>query len=251
MSWRPPRPTRETTLFPYTTLFRPLPRRRLCLRRALGAAADPPGARRHDRPAALPGSAVRDDDPGAGARLDRDRPTAPRRPGRARHPVRARRTLGGRGGDRRLGRLGHVAPDRLDDLGPVEQAGALLGALQPVHDVAVLEDLRERAATVVLADDVLRHALLARRALEQEREDVLEGHVEDPTPSSRATRGWRRGSGRRADRGSGSRAPRRSAPRAPRRARAPAGRPRHAPRRRGSPASARGTAREGDGGGSP
>jgi hypothetical protein len=113
---------------------------------------------------------------GAGARLDRDRPTAPRRPGRARHPVRARRTLGGRGGDRRLGRLGHVAPDRLDDLGPVEQAGALLGALQPVHDVAVLEDLRERAAAVVLADDVLRHALLAGRALEQEREDVLESH---------------------------------------------------------------------------
>ena len=58
----------------------------------------------------------------------------------------------------------------------VEQAGALLRAFEPVHDVAVLEDLRERSAAVVLADHVLRHTLLAGRALEQEREDVLEGH---------------------------------------------------------------------------
>ena len=30
-------------------------------------------------------------------------------------------------GDGRLGRLGHVAADRVDDLGAVEQAGTLLG----------------------------------------------------------------------------------------------------------------------------
>jgi hypothetical protein len=46
----------------------------------------------------------------------------------------------------------------------------LLGRRQPVLDVAVAEDLVERAAEPVLADDVRRDALLAARAREEERE---------------------------------------------------------------------------------
>src|SRR5262249_39657455 len=45
---------------------------------------------------------------------------------------------------------------------------------QPVADVGVLQDLRERAAALVLADHVGGDALLARRAGEEKRERVAE-----------------------------------------------------------------------------
>ena len=77
-----------------------------------------------------------------------------------------------------LGGLSLVATDRLQHLRAIEQARALLGALQPVLDVAVLEDLGQRPPPVVLADHVLRDAILTRGALEEEREDVLECHAE-------------------------------------------------------------------------
>jgi hypothetical protein len=54
-----------------------------------------------------------------------------------------------------------VVADRLDHLGPVEQACALVGG-EAVLDVAVLEDLCEIATAVVLADDLGSDALLGR-----------------------------------------------------------------------------------------
>ena len=67
-----------------------------------------------------------------------------------------------------------IAPD---DLRAIEQAPLLLGG-QPVLDVLVLEDLVERAATVVLADHVACDVLFGRALLEEEREEILEyGHV--------------------------------------------------------------------------
>ena len=71
-----------------------------------------------------------------------------------------------------------VVADRLDHLGPVEQACALVGR-EAVLDVAVLEDLGEVAAAVVLADHVRGDALLRRRALEEEREEIPERHRGD------------------------------------------------------------------------
>ena len=68
-----------------------------------------------------------------------------------------------------------VLADRLDHLGAVEQAGALLGA-EAVLDVAVLEDLGQVASSIVLADDVCRDPFLGGRALKQEREEVPERH---------------------------------------------------------------------------
>ncbi len=53
-----------------------------------------------------------------------------------------------------------VVAERVHDVGPVEQPPDLLGRA-PVRDVVILQDLRERAATVVLADHVLRDPLLA------------------------------------------------------------------------------------------
>ena len=89
-----------------------------------------------------------------------------------------RRAPGARRRDDRLGRAGGLAgvgdrvlADRLDHLGPVEQPRALIG-VEPVLDVAVLEDLGEVAAAVVLADHVGGDALVGRGALEEEREEV-------------------------------------------------------------------------------
>lgn len=64
-----------------------------------------------------------------------------------------------------------VLTERAHDLGPVEQPCALLGR-QPVDDVVVFEDLPERSPTAVLAHDVLRDALLLRRPLKEEREQL-------------------------------------------------------------------------------
>ena len=61
------------------------------------------------------------------------------------------------------------AAERLDDLRPVEQAALLLGR-EAVLDVLVLEDLVQRPAAVVLADDVPRDVLLCGAPREQERE---------------------------------------------------------------------------------
>ena len=74
---------------------------------------------------------------------------------------------------RRFCRLDHVVREGLDDLGPVEQPFLLFGR-ETVLDVLVLEDLAERPSAVVLTDDVPRDVLLRGRALEQEREKVLE-----------------------------------------------------------------------------
>jgi hypothetical protein len=63
----------------------------------------------------------------------------------------------------------------LDDLGPIEQTSLLL-LRQAIHDVLVLQDLVERPSTVVLPDHVLRDPLLACRALEEKREEILERH---------------------------------------------------------------------------
>ena len=68
-----------------------------------------------------------------------------------------------------------VVADRLDHLGPVEQPGALVRREAVLH-VAVLQDLCEVAPAVVLADHVGGDALLGRRALEEEREEVPERH---------------------------------------------------------------------------
>ena len=74
---------------------RPLPRRRLRLRRLLGAPVHAAGARGDDRAAVLPGAAVRDDDRRARDRLVRPRPPAARRARQPRRPVRARGALTG------------------------------------------------------------------------------------------------------------------------------------------------------------
>ena len=76
----------------------------------------------------------------------------------------------------RFARVGdRVLADRLDDLGPVEQARALV-RVEAVLDVAVLEDLGEVAAAVVLPDHVRGDPFLGRRTLEEEREEVAERH---------------------------------------------------------------------------
>ena len=78
--------------------------------------------------------------------------------------------------DRRLRCLELVPGDRLDDFRTVEQALLLLGR-QTVLDVAVLEDLFERATALVLTDHVPRDMLLSGASLEEKREEVLEcGH---------------------------------------------------------------------------
>ena len=59
------------------------------------------------------------------------------------------------------------------DLGAIEQTLALVGR-QAVRHVLVLHDLGERATTVVLADHVLRDAILGRGSLEEPGEEVLE-----------------------------------------------------------------------------
>ena len=223
----------------------------------LGAAAHPPGARRHDRAAALPGAAVRDDDRRARHRLHRDGAPAARRPRRARHPVRARRALRGQEPAAVTDALAASAmspPTAWMISGRSSRRARCSGLSQPVHDVAVLEDLRERRGRGRARGSTYcatRSSPAERWKRNENRSLRAIGDRRSSARAPRATRGWRRGSGRRADRGSGSRAPRRSAPRAPRRARAPAGRPRRAPRRRRSRASARDTAREGGGGGSP
>src|SRR5688500_6828242 len=71
-----------------------------------------------------------------------------------------------------------VVADRLDHLGPVEQPRALVRR-EAVLDVAVLQDLGEVAAPVVLADQVGGDAFLRRRALEEEGEEVPERHRGD------------------------------------------------------------------------
>ena len=65
----------------------------------------------------------------------------------------------------------------MDDLGPVEEARSLLRRLEAVPDVVIGEDLVQRAASRVLAQDVLRNALLSYGALEEEREEVLQHDV--------------------------------------------------------------------------
>src|SRR4051794_32829494 len=61
----------------------------------------------------------------------------------------------------------------VDQLGAVEQAGDLrLGAA--VSHVGIVEDLRERAAALVLADRVRGDPVLAARAGEEKRERVAE-----------------------------------------------------------------------------
>ena len=72
---------------------RSLPRRRLLLRRVLGAAVHAAGARGHDHAAVLPGAALRDDDRRARDRLLGARPAPPRRAREPRRPVRARGAL--------------------------------------------------------------------------------------------------------------------------------------------------------------
>jgi hypothetical protein len=60
-----------------------------------------------------------------------------------------------------------VLPDRRHDLGTLEQSRALVRR-RPVADVCVLEDLGERPAPLVLAQDVALEMLLAFRRPEQE-----------------------------------------------------------------------------------
>ena len=73
---------------------RPLPRRRVLLRRVPGAAVHAAGARRDDRARAVPGAAVRDDRRRARARLVGHREAPARRPGQPRRAVRARGAIG-------------------------------------------------------------------------------------------------------------------------------------------------------------
>jgi len=79
----------------------------------------------------------------------------------SRSTLRWRRRCGGLRG------LEHVAGDRLDDLGPVEQPPLLLGR-EAVLDVLVHEDLVERPPSLVLANHVPRYVLLRRASLEEE-----------------------------------------------------------------------------------
>ena len=72
-----------------------------------------------------------------------------------------------------------VDAEGVNDLRPIEQTGALLGRLEPVHDVVVGEDLLEWAPARVLAEHVLGYLLLARRALEQEGEEIPEHRRRD------------------------------------------------------------------------
>ena len=83
----------------------------------------------------------------------------PRDRARRRHHVVGRRCLG----DPLAGHGGGVLADRADHLGPLEQAPALLlgGA---VLQVRVVEDVLERAAELVLANDVRGERLLLRAA---------------------------------------------------------------------------------------
>ena len=89
-----------------------------------------------------------------------------------------------------------LVADGLQDLGAIEQALALVGR-QAVRHVLVLHDLGERATTVVLADHVLRDAILGRRSLEEPGEEVLE---HDPAIVSWSSVRRRSSSGRFAER---------------------------------------------------
>ena len=86
---------------------------------------------------------------------------------------------------RRAARSDRAFAERVDHLGPVEQAATLLRR-RPVAHVGVLEDLAQRPAALVLADHVGREPLLLRGAREQERERVAQearkpGHGLDPS----------------------------------------------------------------------
>ena len=88
----------------------------------------------------------------------------------------ARRRNGSLGRQRGLRGLEHVPAERLDDLRPIEQSALLLGR-DAVLDVPVLEDLVQRPAALVLADDVPCDVLFCGASREQKRERVLEqGH---------------------------------------------------------------------------
>ena len=155
--------------------------------------------------------------------------------GRARGRARARARRRNRGSRptgrrcRRPMRGDEVVAERVQDVRPVEQALDLLGR-EPVRDVGVLEDVVERAAAMVLADQMLGADLLPARTWEEEAErradEIRElSHRRRFVTWPWATRGSHRESGPRAGRASGSRALGRSAPRAPPRSRARAGRP--------------------------
>ena len=135
--------------------------------------------------AAVPGAALRDDDRRARGRLDRDGPAPPRRAGGARRALRPRGALTAEGAS---GRTTAAFADSAMSLptawrisGRSSRRARFAGLIEAVQDVPVLHDLGERAAAVVLADHVLRHALLTGRALEEGREEVLERHRADPS----------------------------------------------------------------------
>ena len=110
-------------------------------------------------------------------------------------------------GDVRLRVGDQVVAERVHHVGPVEQTPDLLGRAA-VRDVVVVEDLRQRASTVVLADHVLGDPLLALRARREERErapdriedshdrtDCIVGSGEGPGSRRalrRTGRGWSR-----------------------------------------------------------
>jgi hypothetical protein len=69
--------------------------------------------------------------------------------------------------------LGDVVADRLEDVGALEDTrDARVGAA--VADVRILEEVDQRAAAVVLADDVRGNAILLRGASSEEREEAAE-----------------------------------------------------------------------------
>src|SRR6185437_10318411 len=68
-------------------------------------------------------------------------------------------------------RVDVLLPERVDDLGAVEQARLLLRR-QPVLHVPVLQDLRQPATAAVLAGEVRDDLLLRRASREEERERV-------------------------------------------------------------------------------
>ena len=72
-----------------------------------------------------------------------------------------------------LGGRYDVLAQSVDELGPLEQPAQLV-RVAPVADVRVVEDVRERPATVVLAQDVRGNAFRFRRARREERERVAE-----------------------------------------------------------------------------
>ena len=72
-----------------------------------------------------------------------------------------------------LGGRYDVLAQSVDELGPLEQPAQLV-RVAPVADVRVVEDVGERPATVVLAQDVRGNAFRFRRARREERERVAE-----------------------------------------------------------------------------